>query len=214
MKAAMGVYAAALHRAERGVDCALWLTTADGVPLKEMDPAAWYAELTDGDITVVTRCGGPTIDIGCGPGRLTAAVSDLGVVALGIDISPDAVRLAEARGAWALERSVFDPLPGEGDWAHALLIDGNLGIGGDPRGLLRRCAQLLRPSGTVLVEVEPPGTPTWHGNVAISDAWRTSEVFAWSIVGVDRIPELAADAGLRVADIWTEEGRWFSSLQN
>lgn len=210
----MGVYAAALHRAASGADCALRLTTADGVELKLFDPAVWYAELTGADVTVVDRCAGPTIDIGCGPGRLTAALAERGVPALGIDISPVAVRLAAVRGARALERSVFEPLPGEGTWAHALLIDGNLGIGGDPRRLLRRCAHLIAATGTVLVELEPPGTPTWQGEVAISDAWRTSEVFAWSIVSVDRVAELASDVGLRVGDIWTEERRWFASLQN
>ncbi|MEK8104179.1 class I SAM-dependent methyltransferase [Micromonospora sp. M12] len=32
---------------------------------------------------VAARCGGPTIDLGCGPGRLTRALAQRGLVALG-----------------------------------------------------------------------------------------------------------------------------------
>jgi len=46
---------------------------------------------------------------------------------------------------------------GGGRWAHVLLADGNVGIGGDVVALLRRCAELVRPGGTVVVEVERPG---------------------------------------------------------
>ena len=52
-----------------------------------------------------------------------------------------------------LQRSVFDRLPGERRWGTVLLLDGNIGIGGDPVRLLRRCADLVRPRGQVLAEV-------------------------------------------------------------
>jgi SAM-dependent methyltransferase len=210
---AVGVYSAALRRAARGDAATLRLISADGRHTRRLDPAAWCAKPSAGDASVVTRCTGATLDVGCGPGRLTAELAARGVPALGIDIAPAALRLATARGATVLARSVFDPLPSEGRWGHALLIDGNLGIGGDPVRLLRRCRDLVRPGGTVLTEVEPPGTPTWQGDVAISDDSRTSELFSWSIVGLDRIEGLAHDAGLRILDVWTKERRWFASLQ-
>ena len=82
------------------------------------------------------------------------------MVALGVDSSPRAVAEARARGAIALCRSVFDPLPGEGRWGSVVLLDGNVGIGGDPVALLARARRLMAPGGVALVEVEPPGRPS------------------------------------------------------
>lgn len=212
MSSALTIYAAALHRAAGGTDGRLRLVSDDGTRVHQVDPAAWFAERRGGDSSVLERCSGSTLDVGCGPGRLTAALARRGIPALGIDISAAAVRLAHARGAAALARSVFEPLPDEGSWQHALLIDGNLGIGGDPRRLLLRCIELIGVAGTVIVEIEPPGTATWHGRVAICDGRRTSEMFAWSVVGFDQIGALAAAAGLLVDELWTEEKRWFASL--
>src|SRR4051812_28542855 len=67
-----------------------------------------------GDDTVVKRCSGPTLDVGCGPGRMAHAIAASGVPALGIDISDRAVAEARARGAPALHRDVFGNLPGAG----------------------------------------------------------------------------------------------------
>lgn len=43
---------------------------------------------------VRTSGGGPVADIGCGPGRITAYLHDLGVDAFGIDLSPAMIDLA------------------------------------------------------------------------------------------------------------------------
>src|SRR5690606_1254872 len=135
----------------------LWLERADGtripVPL-----ARWYAAAAGADHVLLDACAGATLDVGCGPGRMVEALTRRGVTAMGVDVSDRAVQLARARGAMALRRDVFDPLPGEGRWHHAMLVDGNLGIGGDPVALLRRIVALLGRHGTVLVEIEPPGT--------------------------------------------------------
>ncbi len=63
-----------------------------------------------------------------------------------------AVSLTRAAGGVALHRSVFTHIPGEGRWDTVLLIDGNIGIGGDPIALLRRVRQLLAPTGCALIE--------------------------------------------------------------
>jgi hypothetical protein len=48
----------------------------------------------------------------------------------------------------ALCRDVYAaPLPGEGRWRRVLLADGNIGIGGDPPRLLRRCRRLAGAAG-------------------------------------------------------------------
>ena len=97
------------------------------------------------DHEVVGLCEGPTIDLGCGPGRLVAHLIQRGVPALGVDQSATAVALAHRSGAPALRRDVFDPLPGTGRWHNVLLADGNVGLGGDPWRILRRAGELLRP---------------------------------------------------------------------
>jgi SAM-dependent methyltransferase len=42
----------------------------------------------------VRTVGGPVVDVGCGPGHVTAYLRDLGLDAFGIDLSPEMVRLA------------------------------------------------------------------------------------------------------------------------
>ena len=65
----------------------------------------------------MARCSGPTLDIGCGPGRLVAALAKSGIDALGIDISSAAVARARRLGGKARRCSVFGPVPREGSWS-------------------------------------------------------------------------------------------------
>ncbi len=94
---------------------------------------------------------------------------------------PSAVQLARSSGALALHRDVFATVPGTGRWARVLLADGNIGIGGDPDALLSRVAELLKPLGQALVEVEPPGAPLAKDMVRLSHAGQCS---SWFPVGV------------------------------
>jgi hypothetical protein len=140
---------------------------------------------------------------------LTAALVARGVVALGVDVSPVAVRLTLDRGAPALRRDVFGRLPGEGRWRHALLVDGNLGIGGDPVRLLRRVRELLGRGGSALVEVEPPGAGVRRQRVRVSgdEVW-----FAWAWVGAEVIEQTAGQARLSTSWVRERGGRWFAEL--
>lgn len=181
--------------------------------LVSLDLARWAGGLTPADEALLARCVGPTLDVGCGPGRFAAALAARGQAALGIDIVPAAVELARAAGATALHRSVFGRLPGGGRWSTVLLADGNVGIGGDPLVLLSRIRALLAPAATVLCELDGPGTPAWAGRVRLeSAAGRTSQWFSWAHVGVDDVYRLAADAGLCCREVWHEQNRWFAVL--
>ncbi|GAB3566060.1 class I SAM-dependent methyltransferase [Amycolatopsis endophytica] len=157
----------------------------------------WIRDPGEGDELLLTRCSGPTLDIGCGPGRLTAALAQRGVPSLGIDVSGTAVRLTRQRGGVALRRNVFERLPGEGRWRHALLADGNIGIGGEPVSLLRRVFEVLGPGGRALVEVDPPGRTVRRERVRIDG----SPWFPWAWLGVDALTGVALAAGLRLT--WT-----------
>jgi hypothetical protein len=128
------------------------------------------------------------------------------------NVAPSAVRIAEARGAPVLHRSVFDPLPGEGAWGTVLLLDGNVGIGGDPAILFARVRGLLRAGGRALVELDPPGVSTARFLVAIEADGETGRWFPWARVGVDGLAVLAEDAGFRVVEVLMGEGRWFARL--
>ena len=167
-----------------------------------------------GDDSLLSRCSGPTLDVGAGPGRLTVALAERGVPALAIDVTPYAVSLARSRGALALRRDVFGYLPGMGRWATALLADGNIGIGGDPAVLLRRIRDLLRPGGTIVAEIEPAGAPLRRAQVRLRTPDRSGTWFPWAWAGVDQIGALAESSALQVALVWADAGRWFTELRH
>ena len=111
-----------------------------------------------------------------------------------------------------LERSIFGRVPGDGRWGSVLLLDGNIGIGGDPEVLLHRSRQLLRDDGNVLLEAAAPGVTTKTLRVRVETRGQQGPSFAWSVLGVDDVAATARAAGLAVADIWEGGGRWFSEL--
>lgn len=208
----LAVYAAVLRRATAGAGCEL--SAVDGTGrVRSLRPGDWCGGTIPGDDGLLHRCAGSTLDVGCGPGRLAGALTARGRVALGIDISPHAVRIARRRGVPALLRDVFGPLPAEGWWRRLLLADGNIGIGGDPERLLRRCRTVLAPRGRILVEVDPPGSGSWAGPVRIrAEGGAHSAPFPWAYVCADGLAGMARAAGLRTLDGWTEAGRWFVML--
>lgn len=172
----------------------------------------WHDRPTAEELELLERVRPPVVDLGCGPGRHVIALGERGVPAMGVDAAPAAVAMARTSGALVLERSVFAPIPGANRWGTVLLLDGNIGIGGDPVALLRRAAALLRSDGVVLVEVEPPGAPTRAIDVSMEHGDARSAPFPWALVGVDGLPAVARGAGLRVAEVWQGGDRWFSQL--
>ncbi|WP_101790076.1 class I SAM-dependent methyltransferase [Nonomuraea indica] len=193
--------------------------TGTPVEIEHVDGSRAVLEATrwtrpiDGDESLLRRCAGATLDIGSGPGRLTVALNRRGVPALGIDITPHAVRLTRAAGGFALLRSVFDEVPGSGWWETALLADGNIGIGGHPGALLRRVRELVRPGGEVVAEVERPGVTSRVNRVRLRRGGTVGDWFAWAVVSADDVARVARPAGFGVAGLWEEAGRWFAALR-
>jgi SAM-dependent methyltransferase len=166
----------------------------------------------DFDRAVLKLCEGPTIDLGCGPGRLVKELIQRGVPALGVDQSATAVRIARRSGAPVLRRDVFEPLPGTGRWQTVLLADGNVGLGGDPLRVLRRSAELLKRGGRCVVEFEAVVTGIRTGMVRLESSRTIGPWFRWASVGIDCAAELADEAGLTLSGIHPIGERVVASL--
>lgn len=177
-------------------------------------PAArWRGDPDPGDLELLSRCVGTTVDIGCGPGRMTYALLCRGVAALGIDVLHEAIVQTRARGGMALHRDVFSTLPGEGRWTTALLADGNIGIGGNPVRLLRRVNDLLQPSGRVVVDLAEPGGAVRTHVISLEVRGVVSRPFPWAVVPADQLELLAEASALRVLELTSHQGRWFAHLE-
>lgn len=201
-------YATAL-RAGRGP---LFLRRDDGW-LLPLEVERWCAGPDDADTSVLRRCEGAVLDIGCGPGRMVAALASRDSRALGIDVSGAAVARTVRAGGTALRRSVFEPLPGEGRWGTALLLDGNIGIGGDPHALLARVHRLLAPDGLLLVETATVDVDE-RIEVRVDDGRGTEgEAFPWARLGRPALLRCARRCGWRTAAQWEEGGRRFVALR-
>ena len=162
---------------------------------------------------LLRRAPSPVLDVGCGPGRHVLALTQSGRIALGVDVAPSAVDIAVRRGAPVLNRSIFERVPAAGRWASALLLDGNIGIGGNSHALLVRLGELLRRDGCVLAEVDAPGISTRTLSVRIECGDRISSPIPWARVGVDDIADVAFSAGFHLEEIWSAEERWFTHLK-
>lgn len=173
---------------------------------------AWTEDATSSDDLVLRQCSQPTLDVGCGPGRMSHALALRGINVLGVDVVPEAVRRTRSRGVAALHRDVFSALPGEGRWGCVLLADGNIGIGGNPVELLRRAAALLAPGGRVVADLAPPGAGLVTRVVRLECSDLHSETFRWAVVGADLVKDLARAAGLRLHQLHEHRGRWFAVL--
>ena len=188
-------------RALDGERC--WIRHDDG-ELRSLPVHRWLGgSHADGkfDRAVVGLCEGPTIDLGCGPGRLVRDLVRRGIPALGVDQSATAVELAQRSGAPVLRRDMFEALPGTGRWQTVLLADGNVGLGGDPLRVLRRADELLHRTGHCIAEFDAVLKGIRTGWVRLESSSTIGPWFRWASVGIDCAAELAEEASLAVADI-------------
>lgn len=191
----------------------LFLRRRDGW-LLPLEVERWCAGADTSDMAVLRRCEGSVLDIGCGPGRMVAALAALGRPTLGVDVSPAAVSRAARAGGPAVCRSVFDPIPGEGEWGTALLLDGNIGIGGDVRTLLRRAGELVAPEGLLLVEAAPVEVDERvHVRVDDGCGGLAPDEFPWARVGAAALLAHGQATGWTLLEQWTAPGRTFVALR-
>ncbi len=210
----LDVYGEDLRTALRGAPPVTWLRYADG-RRAVVDLPRWTEPARGADLALLARCRGAVLDVGAGPGRLTRALQDEGVECLGVDVAPVAVEVARLAGTYVLHASVYDAVLDGTGWSTVLLADGNVGIGGDAVALLRRCRDLLLPGGTVLVELDGPGTPTGTVQVRLeSSRGDASAWFPWAHVSITDAAAVAEAAGLALHEAWESGGRWFAELRS
>src|SRR5205823_4583719 len=162
----------------------LFLLRADGW-LLPLEVERWCGGTDAADRSALRRCKGGVLDIGCGPGRLVAALAAQGRRALGIDVSEAAVARTAAIGGTAL------------------LLDGNIGIGGDPRALLLRTAELLAPRGTLIVETTAADVDERVEVQVDGGSGAAGGFFPWARVGTPALLRYAAEAGWAPAEQWS-----------
>ena len=185
--------------------------TSDGIDPVRLDLRRWSGEIDEVDAMVMARCSPPVLDLGCGPGRLLIALQAAGVAALGVDVSAAAVDAGRCRGAQTLRRDLHDRLPSEGKWGTVVLLDSNLGIGGDIRAMLVRCGELTARGGTILCEVDPDPDVAETRLVQLNSG-SGRLVLPWARVGSVRVSALAAELDLVVGEEWSAGGRAFLRL--
>lgn len=141
---------------------------------------------------LVRATGNPrAVDVGCGPGHLTAMLHELGLDAFGLDLSPGMVGHARrAHPALRFQEAPMEALPVEdgtlgGVLAHYSMI--HTPPVGLP-GLLAEQARVLAPGGLLLVSFF--GT---DGQEPVRFDHKVAPAYSWP---ADRLAELLADAGL------------------
>jgi SAM-dependent methyltransferase len=208
----VGVHGDLYEQALDGEQC--WIRQEDG-RVKGLPVHDWligsHAD-SQFDRAIVDMCTGPTIDLGCGPGRLVADLLERGVPALGVDQSACAVELARSSGVPVLRRDLFGPLPGIGRWHTALLADGNVGLGGDPWRVLQRAGELLRRGGECLAEFDTAVTGVEAQWVRLESAETIGPWFRWASVGLDCAARIAEDVGLALRAVHPIGERVIASL--
>ena len=177
-------------------------------------PVDGWLQESPGDRSLLDRCEGPTLDIGSGPGRLTVALAERGIPALGIDITPYAVDLARSSGRPGHAAGRVRPGPG-----HRPVDDGAAGRrehrdrrrSGRAAAPGRRAARARR--ARALVELEPPGSPLRQEQVRLLPRGPGQRVVPLGLRR--RRPDRAtwpATPGWAKPRPGRSDGRWFAAI--
>lgn len=103
---------------------------------------------------------GRVLDLGMGPGRVSLHVQDMGLEAVGVDISEGMLEVAKRRGVQnAVRMSVCDLDFPKGHFGTAVAFGNNFGLCGSPGGvmsMLLRLREVLADDGMFLAESIDP----------------------------------------------------------
>jgi len=215
---ALAIYEQALDAHLAGLPSASLHACAAGASPTELALQRWCAAADTADRAALDRmrlgfpAGAEVLDLGCGPGRHCVYLHNAGLDVLGVDASAAAVELTRRAGATALHADALGTLPRPGaGWDGVLLLDGNIGIGGNPRRLLSQGAGLLASAGRLLVELDPDGVTDCRW-LQLSHGGRLSAPFRWARLAAADLEGAAAGLGMVVTNCWTQDDRHFAVL--
>jgi methionine biosynthesis protein MetW len=112
-------------------------------------------------LTRYIQTGDRVLQVDCGPGVLAARMIELGAQVIGVDLSAEAVRRAQARGVSASQVNLDrQPLPFAGASFDIVVSDSQIEHRVDYERYLDECARVLRPGGRLVLCV--PNTAHWR----------------------------------------------------
>ncbi len=166
----------------------------------------WYGEiLTDWAAAIPVVSGDRALEVGCGPGVLSAAMQKLGVVMTGLERSPAMVKRARRNvpECTFIEGDALSiPLPNaELDVAFAASV---VNVVSDPQKLVSEMARVVRPGGRVSVLFPTPELSRNYKGIAKQRKIRglsAAALATWGSKAPKREPEtiepLFTEAGLQ-----------------
>jgi SAM-dependent methyltransferase len=158
--------------------------------------------------------GGVAVEVGCGPGRMTAALAERFDRVLALDVSP--AMLERARAAVTSERVEFLEIPGEtldgvadgsADVLVCYLVLQHLPSRAHVLRYLREFARVLAPAGEAYVQL-----PVYDAGLAPA-AWRAARSLALPVVSRGAPQRSAALRGTRLTARELDDGLADAGLQ-
>lgn len=139
--------------------------------------AEWYAKFSSSDSyeglghwrfdwirSLDFRRGGRLLDVGCGAGHFVEAARVMGYAAEGVDPNPNAVAGARQRGL-TVHHGSWDDMKGSEAYDVVTMLDVFEHME-DPRGVLSRAREILKPGGGLILTLPNDLRPTPFGRDA------------------------------------------------
>ena len=118
-------------------------------------PERWY----EWEREKLSSISGPVLDLGCGAGRASLFLQELGLDVTAVDASPGAVAVCRARGIKDVRLCDLREPPSDKEWGAILLLCGNLGLAGgwdETQQLLLKLAELSRMDAVLIADTVDP----------------------------------------------------------
>lgn len=222
---------------QRGGDTDAVVERSDGYiePLHGVKP--YFAEAADWaphQRRAIRLARGRTLDIGCGAGRVALHLQHKGLEAIGIDVSPLAVKVCRQRGLKKVRcMSLTELSPRLGTFDTLVLFGNGFGLVENPRRarwLLRRWCGLTSPRARILAEsldpyrTQAPENLRYHrrnrrrgrmaGQIRIRVRYRAMATpwFDWLLVSQDEMRDILGGTGWHVARVIESKGAFYCAV--